>query len=101
MNDFVLSKFWIINLGYLLFSVNLNEKDGNRNILAGLGEYYNPEDLVNKKVLVVTNLQPKKMAGHESNGMILAYKDKNETTGEVSYKVIEMDNSANVGSPVS
>ena len=47
-----------------------------RQIIAGLAEYYKPEDLVGKYVVVVANLQPKKMLGLESQGMLLATCDK-------------------------
>ena len=47
-----------------------------RQIIAGLAEYYSPEELVGKYVVVVANLQPKKMMGLESQGMLLATCDK-------------------------
>jgi tRNA-binding protein len=47
-----------------------------RQIIAGLAEYYKPEDLVGKYVVIVANLQPKKMMGLESQGMLLATCDK-------------------------
>jgi len=43
-----------------------------RQVLAGIAEHYQPEQLVGMKVVVVTNLQPRKMRGVESNGMIVA-----------------------------
>lgn len=43
-----------------------------RQIVAGIGKAYAPEDLVGKTVVVVTNLQPAKLMGVESNGMLLA-----------------------------
>ena len=43
-----------------------------RQLVAGLAEYYHPEDLIGMKVVVVTNLQPRKLRGVESNGMIVA-----------------------------
>jgi methionyl-tRNA synthetase len=43
-----------------------------RQIVAGIGKAYSPEDLVGKKIVVVTNLQPAKLMGVESNGMLLA-----------------------------
>jgi methionyl-tRNA synthetase len=43
-----------------------------RQVLAGIAEHYQPEQLVGMKVVVVTNLQPRKMRGLESNGMIVA-----------------------------
>ena len=44
----------------------------NREVIIGGAEYYNPEELVNKKVIIVANLVPKKIAGIESNAMLLA-----------------------------
>jgi len=46
--------------------------DGERQLVAGIAEHYNPEDLIGKKVVVVANLQPAKLMGEESHGMILA-----------------------------
>jgi methionyl-tRNA synthetase len=43
-----------------------------RQLVAGLAEYYPPEKLIGMKVVVVTNLQPRKLRGVESNGMIVA-----------------------------
>lgn len=43
-----------------------------RFLLSGISEHYTPEQLVGKKVVVVANLQPAKIMGIESNGMILA-----------------------------
>jgi methionyl-tRNA synthetase len=43
-----------------------------RQIVAGIGKTYAPEDLIGKKIVVVTNLQPAKLMGVESNGMLLA-----------------------------
>src|SRR5215469_1143984 len=43
-----------------------------RQVLAGIATSYAPEELVGRKVVVVTNLAPRKMRGLESNGMLLA-----------------------------
>ncbi len=43
-----------------------------RQIVAGIAEHYQPADLVGKKIVVVANLQPAKLFGVESNGMLLA-----------------------------
>jgi methionyl-tRNA synthetase len=43
-----------------------------RQVVAGIAEYYPPEQLVGMKVVLVTNLQPRKLRGVESNGMIVA-----------------------------
>jgi len=43
-----------------------------RDVIIGGAEFYKPEDLVGKTVVVVANLEPKKLAGVESNAMLLA-----------------------------
>jgi methionyl-tRNA synthetase len=43
-----------------------------RQLVAGIAEHYQPENLIGMKVVVVTNLQPRKLRGVESNGMIVA-----------------------------
>jgi len=55
----------------LRFEVDLGEEQP-RQILAGLAEWYEPEKLIGRKVLVVANLKPRKMRGLESQGMICA-----------------------------
>jgi len=46
--------------------------DEERTIVAGIGTKYTPEELVGRKVVIVANLQPAKLMGVESNGMVLA-----------------------------
>ena len=55
----------------LRFEIDLGEEQP-RQILAGLAEYYDPEKLIGRKVVVVANLKPRKMRGLESQGMICA-----------------------------
>lgn len=55
----------------LRFEIELGEEKP-RQILAGLAEYYEPEKLIGRKVVVVANLKPRKMRGLESQGMICA-----------------------------
>jgi len=50
--------------------VNLGTE--KRDVIIGGAEFYQPEDLIGKTVIVVANLEPKKMAGIESNVMLLA-----------------------------
>ena len=45
---------------------------GERQLVAGLGLWYSPEDLKNKYIVVVANLKPKKFRGYVSQGMLLA-----------------------------
>ena len=46
--------------------------DEERDVIIGGAQFYEPEDLIGKTVIVVANLEPKKMAGVESNAMLLA-----------------------------
>ena len=46
--------------------------DGERTIVAGIATRYTPEELVGRKIVIVANLQPAKLMGVESNGMVLA-----------------------------
>jgi methionyl-tRNA synthetase len=55
----------------LIFTVDVGEEKP-RTILAGLAEYYTPEEMIGKKVVVVANLAPRKLRGYESQGMICA-----------------------------
>ncbi|PJE64306.1 MAG: methionine--tRNA ligase subunit beta [Candidatus Ryanbacteria bacterium CG10_big_fil_rev_8_21_14_0_10_43_42] len=50
--------------------VSLGTKE--RQLLAGIGKSYTPDDLVGKIIAVVANLKPRKMMGMESDGMLLA-----------------------------
>jgi methionyl-tRNA synthetase len=48
-----------------------------RQLVAGIAEYYSPEDLVDKRIAVVVNLKPATLMGVESRGMLLAAEDGN------------------------
>ena len=49
-----------------------------RQLVAGIGKRYAPEEVVGKKIVVLTNLEPRKMMGLESQGMLLAAWEDNE-----------------------
>ncbi len=55
-----------------LLKILVDVGDEVRQVVAGIAEVYKPEDLVGRKVVVVVNLQPRKLRGVESNGMIVA-----------------------------
>jgi len=55
----------------LLLTVDIGEEKP-RQILAGIAQYYEPEKLVGRKIVVVANLKPRKLRGYESQGMLLA-----------------------------
>ena len=46
--------------------------DDQRDVIIGGAQYFQPEKMVGKTVIVIANLEPKKMAGVESNAMLLA-----------------------------
>ena len=55
----------------LLLTVDIGEEKP-RQILAGIAQYYEPEQLLRRKIAVVANLKPRKLRGYESQGMLLA-----------------------------
>ena len=59
-----------------------------RQIVSGIAKYYKPEDMVGKKVAVITNLKPCKLCGVESQGMILAAADDD---GNLSVMTLDKD----------
>jgi methionyl-tRNA synthetase len=59
-----------------LLKLKIKLENEERQIIAGIAKSYKPEDLINKKVVIVANLRPAKLMGHESQGMILAVEDE-------------------------
>ena len=57
-----------------------------KQIVSGIRKYYTPEEMVGKKVMVLVNLKPAKLAGVLSEGMLLCAEDEN---GELSLVVPE------------
>ncbi len=56
----------------LKLEVDLGKEIGKRTILAGIKQHYKKEELTGKQIIVVVNLEPRKMKGLESQGMLLA-----------------------------
>jgi len=55
----------------LLLKIDIGEEQP-RQVLAGIAQYYEPEKLIGRKVVVVANLKPRKLRGFESQGMVVA-----------------------------
>ena len=55
----------------LLLTVDIGEAKP-RQILAGIAEHYEPNQMIGRKIAVVANLKPRKLRGYESQGMLLA-----------------------------
>ena len=70
----------------LVLSVKLGPEE--RTIVSGIKEWYKPEDLEGKKVIIVANLKPVKLRGIESQGMILAAEDSD---GNLSVSGLDRD----------
>lgn len=75
-----------------LYKIQLDDGMGGRQIVSGIAQYYTPEELIGKKIIVVANLKPAKLCGVESNGMLLA---GNREDGSVGVTFI--DDSVPVG----
>lgn len=58
-----------------LLKLRVDIGDEVRQVVAGISEVYAPENLVNKKIILVANLKPAKLMGVESNGMVVAASD--------------------------
>lgn len=69
----------------------------HRTLVAGLAKIYKPEDLIGKKIVVLTNLQPRKMRGIISQGMLLAAVDEDD---QVSILTIDEDRDVRLGSKI-
>jgi len=78
-----------------LMKLKVSLDDGERQVIAGIAEHYEPEDLIGKKVVIVSNLHPAKLMGEDSEGMILAVEKENG-----SLQVITVENSVKNGTRV-
>ena len=78
-----------------LLRLELDDGFGGRQVVSGIAQWYAPEDLIGKKIILVANLQPAKLCGVESNGMIVA-----ASVGEEA-KVLFVDDSIPCGSKLS
>ena len=55
-----------------LLKLQVDFGDFQRQIVSAIAEYYKPEDLENKKLPFIVNLEPRKFRGEESQGMLMA-----------------------------
>ena len=79
-----------------LLRLTLDDGSGvDRTVASGIAKWYTPDELVGKKVIVVSNLKPATLCGVESQGMILA-----ADAGEDAVKVVFLDSSIPNGSKI-
>ncbi|ANZ44680.1 methionine--tRNA ligase [Cloacibacillus porcorum] len=83
-----------------LYILNLDLGYEKRVIVSSIREFYKPEDLEGKKIIVLCNLKPAKFRGVQSNGMLLAAESP-ETRQEILTLLTVMDDSIPVGSRIS
>jgi methionyl-tRNA synthetase len=80
----------------LKLQINLGAELGSRQIVSGIAQFYTPESLIGKRIIVVANLKPAQLMGVESNGMLLA---GSSDDGSV-LAIIEPDSSLPLGATV-
>jgi methionine--tRNA ligase beta chain len=74
-----------------------------RQVCAGIRPWYAPEELVGKQVVIVANLEPRKIRGEMSHGMLLAASDEKEGGGKDDREVVilTVDKPVRPGSGIS
>lgn len=78
----------------LKLEVSLGEE--KRQIIAGIGKQYTSEELVGRQIIIVANLEPRKLMGLESQGMLLAA--STEEMGPILLTILRpIDNGARIG----
>lgn len=58
-----------------LLKLDIDTGIDKRTIVSGIAEFFSPEDMIGKQVVILANLEPRKIKGNESNGMILMAQD--------------------------
>lgn len=79
-----------------LLKLLIDDGTKDRTVASGISQFYKPEELIGKKIILVSNLKPVKLCGVESQGMILASQDS-----EGNVKVLFVDDSLPSGSKIS
>ncbi|MDR1535619.1 MAG: methionine--tRNA ligase subunit beta [Planctomycetota bacterium] len=70
--------------GDRLLKLQIRLGDRVKQICAGIRAYYRPEELVGKRIVVVDNLEPRKLRGEMSHGMLLAVRGPDDTLSLVT-----------------
>ena len=78
-----------------LYKVQIDLGTEKRTLVAGLKQHYSKEELQGKSVIVFCNLEPRNLAGIDSNGMLLAVRD-----AEGKYKLLCAEGNIAPGTPI-
>ena len=84
-----------IRKSHSCYKITLDDGMGERVIVSSIKAYYTPEELIGKKLIVIANLAPARIAGVESNGMLLA-----ATNNACGCKVVFVDDAVPCGTMV-
>lgn len=79
-----------------LLKLTLKVGDEERTVLSGIKDWYKPEDLTGKTVVLVANLKPRKICGIESRGMILSASDEGDVNLSALTTMEEMESGLKV-----
>jgi methionyl-tRNA synthetase len=77
-----------------LLKLQVQVGDEKRQLVAGVAQFYTPEEMVGKNIVIVANLKPAKIRGIKSQGMLLAAKDGKDL------KIVTIDGEISTGSSV-
>lgn len=74
-----------------LLVLQLKVGERTKQICAGIRAYYAPEQLINKRIIIVDNLEPRKLRGEVSEGMLLASHDNGGENGAERVSLLTLD----------
>lgn len=78
-----------------LYVLTVNTGDAEKEIVAGIRQYYRPDELIGKSIVLIDNLEPANIRGVTSNGMLLVAKD------DKSLAILIPEREVKLGSAVS
>ncbi|MFZ4576416.1 MAG: methionine--tRNA ligase subunit beta [Phycisphaerales bacterium] len=81
-----------------LWKLTLDDGSGTpRQICAGVRQYYTPEQLVGRSIIIVANLAPRVIRGEESRGMLLAASNVPKDAGDADRRVVILTPESEIG----
>jgi len=86
--------------GTRLLKLIIDLGNETRQIISGIAEFYTPEELVGKRVIVIVNLKPRKIRGFDSQGMILAAGCKEDEEKGIKPRILTVDGEVPAGTKV-
>ena len=84
-----------IRKSHSCYKITVDDGLGTRTIISSIKQYYQPEELIGKKIMVIVNLKPTRIAGVTSQGMLLA-----STNSSCGCKIIFIDDTVPTGTAI-